>query len=154
MDIGGTKNSIKAITLENVKQHLDWYDEDWGTSEYQQQIVHRPIKTEDEGKMDYGTNSGGMYVIQSEKTNAWGVPRGVSERGSMLDCCMVLICVSIIVRHPSWGKQHPSHQPQCEADPSQRRVGEALAPRHSHQGLGTIQQSFSEHQFAGKASYV
>ncbi len=135
MDIAGTRNSMTAIKLENEKSSEAWYDEDWGKSEWMQKIVHRALKTEDDSAMEYGTNSGGMFVIlNKDAKNAWGVERGVSH-GEKCRRDQADSGAGPAVRNPPGSEQHPSDQPRRKAHASQRRVGQALVTRYADQGL-------------------
>lgn len=79
-DIDGTANSAHKLNLEVVSQERPWFaDDDWGKTDSTQKVVTRQIMSEDEGKVDYGTNSGGMlYVTNEGSKNKWGVSKGVS----------------------------------------------------------------------------
>lgn len=79
MDINGTANSVHKIMLETFEQDRPWFDgDDWGRIDISHKTTKTTLKTEDEGKLDYGLNWGGMVVVTNEDSkNAWGVSRGV-----------------------------------------------------------------------------
>ncbi|KAJ9102657.1 hypothetical protein QFC19_004766 [Naganishia cerealis] len=77
-DIDGTANSVHRLNLEVVSQERPWFtDDDWGRIDSAQKVVTRQLMSEDDGKIDYGTNSGGMVYITNEASkNKWGVSKG------------------------------------------------------------------------------
>jgi Cu2+-containing amine oxidase len=54
-----------------------WFDEDWGQTVIQQKITREYITNENDALLKYPNNfQGGYALVNQEKTNKWGIPRG------------------------------------------------------------------------------
>jgi primary-amine oxidase len=78
LDIAGLENSVlETTTSQEAVEHPWLEDNEWGSTVIQQKITRRIIETEDEARLKYPTNFQGHYsIINQNRTNAWGVPRG------------------------------------------------------------------------------
>jgi primary-amine oxidase len=77
LDVGGPNNSLLYTHTEQEEVTQPWFDDDWGNTVIQQKIHREIIKNEDGGRLKYPQNfQGGYALINTEKENRWGIPRG------------------------------------------------------------------------------
>jgi primary-amine oxidase len=63
------------MSQEEISQ--PWFDEDWGQTVIQQKITREFITNENDALLKYPSNfQGGYALVNQEKTNKWGIPRG------------------------------------------------------------------------------
>lgn len=75
--MGGTQNSLLKTTLNQEVVNQPWFDDDWGEEVIQQRITREYIDNEDEALLKFPTNfQGGYTIVNTNKTNKWGIPRG------------------------------------------------------------------------------
>ena len=71
------ENSLLHTSTSQEETTLPWFDDDWGQTVIQQRISREYITNENDALLKFPTNfQGGYALVNKEKTNRWGSPRG------------------------------------------------------------------------------
>ncbi|KAF7374329.1 Amine oxidase [Mycena sanguinolenta] len=118
-DIAGTQNSLMAVTLENEVVQQPWFGDDWGQDFQQQKIVRTMIRNESDALLDYPKNSEGVYVIvNEEKLNRWGNPRGYAIHPGMSVIHLTNLNSKRTKNNVNFAKHHLAVSRRKDSEPS------------------------------------
>ncbi|KIK59562.1 hypothetical protein GYMLUDRAFT_44520 [Collybiopsis luxurians FD-317 M1] len=120
LDIAGLENSVleTKTVQETVKQ--PWFEDDeWGSTAIQQRITRNVLETEDEALLKYPTNFQGHFsIINQNKTNAWGVPRGYAIHAGYSPIHNTVIGSRRLLNSANWARYNLAVSLRKDTEPS------------------------------------
>ncbi|KAJ7081806.1 amine oxidase catalytic domain-containing protein [Mycena belliarum] len=118
-DIGGTRNSLMAVSLENEVVQQPWFDDDWGQDVHQQKIVRTMVRNESDALLDHPVNLQGVYVIvNEEELNRWGYPRGYAIHPGMSPIHLTNLDSKRTQDNVNFAKHHLAVSRRKDSEPS------------------------------------
>ncbi|KAJ4487712.1 copper amine oxidase [Lentinula aciculospora] len=120
LDIAGLENSLlETIAAQEIVEHPWLEDDEWGRTAIQQKVTKRIIETEDQALLKYPTNFQGHYsIVNQNKTNAWGVPRGYAIHAGYNPIHNTIVGSRRLLNNANWARYNLAVSVRKENEPS------------------------------------
>ncbi|OCH86254.1 amine oxidase catalytic domain-containing protein [Obba rivulosa] len=119
LDVVGPRNTLLATRTAQEERTAPWFDDDWGSTFVQQKITREYITNEDDARLVYPPNfQGGYALVNTEETNAWGIPRGYAIHPGYSPVHNTVVGSKRLLRNANWAKYNLAVSLRKDAEPS------------------------------------
>ncbi|KAH7912931.1 copper amine oxidase, partial [Hygrophoropsis aurantiaca] len=119
LDIAGTSNSLLKTTTSQEVITQPWYDDDWGNEVTQQKITREYIETEEDSLLKFPSNFQGSFaIVNQNKTNKWGVPRGYAIHPGYSPVHNTIVGSKRLLNNANWARYNLAVSQRKETEPS------------------------------------
>ncbi|KAF9266155.1 amine oxidase catalytic domain-containing protein [Marasmius fiardii PR-910] len=118
-DIAGIENSLLETTTHQEEVEHPWLDDDWGTTTIQQRISRRFVQNENDALLKYPVNlQGGYAIVNADKQNAWGSPRGYAIHPGYNPVHTTIVGSKRVLENANWARYNLAVSKRKETEPS------------------------------------